>query len=78
MSKEFIEEIQKKRQSAQKESADWLTIFMSKFYDDYFGTRAFNHWFYSQWMRTPFNFRRMPIGYFVVRPSVTEITLLLL
>ena len=54
----------------QKESAEWLSVLFAKFYDDYFDTKAFSDFFYSQWVRNIFNLRRTIFGHIIV--SLTE------
>ena len=65
-SSEFIKDIISKHESLPKESAEWLNVFLCKFYADFYNTKAFNYYFYTQYVRSLFNFRRTIAGYFIV------------
>ena len=66
----FIKDIQHKHSTLPHESAEWVNVFLAKFYADFFNTAAFKYYFYTQYVRTLFNFRRTVLGYVIYKSDL--------
>lgn len=71
-SSSFIRDIRHKHDTLPKESAEWVNVFLNKFYADFYNSTAFNYYFYTQYVRAIFNLRRTIAGYVISKVDITS------
>ena len=64
-SAEYIAMIREKAKTCPKESCEWLNLLMARFQADFVNTKAMNYYFYTQYIRSFFNFKRTVLGYLI-------------